>query len=535
LYDLSLNQLFLAQAEKHPAKIALQFGDEGLSYDELDLRASQVARGLLERGIGAGDRVAYLGKNSIAYFELLLGAAKVRAITVPVNWRLAMPEIDFILGNSRAKLLLVEAPFDHPGFEVPRLISEPGSTSEAGLRSEPGLINGSASIGGGGQDTYARWRDAQAAERIDTAVDPLEPVLQLYTSGTTGRPKGVMLTHRSLFGLRTDMQLLPDWWRWSADDVSLIAMPVAHISGTGWALWSWQCGATAIIMRDFSAETLLELMVRHRTNKIMLVPTALQIAARHPRSREIDFGFLRYLYYGGAPLLPSLLNECVTAFRCGFVQMYGMTETSGTVVALAPEDHTVTGSHRLGSVGKALPGVELKIIDAAGCPVDPEVSGEVAIRSISNMAGYFEMPEATANTVDKDGWLRTGDMGYLDADGYLYLQDRVKDMIISGGENIYPTEVESALSDHPAVGEVAVIGVPDDKWGESVKAFIVSAQEPHPSYEELVAWAARRIARFKLPRSIEFVGSLPRNHTGKILRRELRRQCAQAISNGSDA
>jgi acyl-CoA synthetase (AMP-forming)/AMP-acid ligase II len=204
------------------------------------------------------------------------------------------------------------------------------------------------------------------------------------------------------------------------------------------------------------------------------------------------------------------------------------------VVALAPEEHTVTGSHRLGSVGKALPGVELKIIDAAGCPVDPEVSGEVAIRSISNMAGYFEMPEATANTVDKDGWLRTGDMGYLDADGYLYLQDRVKDMIISGGENIYPTEVESALSDHPAVGEVAVIGVPDDKWGESVKAFIVSAQEPHPSYEELVAWAARRIARFKLPRSIEFVGSLPRNHTGKILRRELRRQSAQVISNGSD-
>ena len=511
MHDLSLNRLLLAQVEKRPTKTALQFGDESLSYAELDRRASQVARGLLEQGIEPGDRVAYLGKNSIAYFEFLLGAAKARAITVPISWRLALPEINYVLGNSRAKLLLAEAPFDDIGITAPRLIS------------------------GGEHDSYASWRDARAAARIDPQIDPSEPVLQLYTSGTTGQPKGVMLTHRSLFGLRAQMDRLPEWWRWSADDVSLIAMPVAHISGTGWALWTWQCGATAIILRDFTPETLFELMVQHRTTKIMLVPTALQIAARHPRSCEIDFSFLRYMYYGGAPLLPSLLKECATAFRCGFVQMYGMTETSGTVVALAPEDHALTGGDRLNSVGKPLPGVELKIIDSAGRLLGAGVSGEVAIRSISNMAAYFEMPAATANTLDADGWLRTGDIGYLDDDGYLFLQDRVKDMIISGGENIYPTEVESALSDHPAVEEVAAIGVPDDKWGESVKAFVVPAKGTHPTYEELVAWAARRIARFKLPRSIEFVSSLPRNHTGKILRRELRSRSTQEKLNRSDA
>ena len=510
MHDLSLNQLLLVQVEKHPTKVALQFSNESLSYEELDRRASQVARGLLEQRIQPGDRVAYLGKNSIAYFEFLLGAAKARAVTVPISWRLALPEINHVLANSRAKLLLAEAAFDDAGIHTRRLIS------------------------GGENDSYASWRDAHPAARIDVQIDPREPVLQLYTSGTTGQPKGVMLTHRSIFGLRSRMDLLPAWWRWSSDDVSLIAMPVAHISGTGWALWTWQCGATGIILRDFSPETVIELMVQHRTTKIMLVPTALQMAAQHLRSRQIDLGFLRYMYYGGAPLPPSLLKECATAFRCGFVQMYGMTETSGTVVALAPEDHEASGRNRLNSVGKPLPGVELKILDDGGLSVAPGVSGEIAIRSISNMAGYFEMPEATASTLDETGWLRTGDIGYLDVEGYLFLQDRVKDMIISGGENIYPTEVESALCDHPAVKEVAVIGVPDVKWGESVKAFVVPSAGTHPSYEELAAWAARRIAKFKLPRSIEFVNSLPRNHTGKILRRELRRQSANVISKGSD-
>jgi acyl-CoA synthetase (AMP-forming)/AMP-acid ligase II len=202
--------------------------------------------------------------------------------------------------------------------------------------------------------------------------------------------------------------------------------------------------------------------------------------------------------------------------------MYGMTETSGTIVALAPEDHDPANGARLRSVGKALPGVELKIIDAAGSELPVGSSGEIATRSASNMIGYFEMAQATAETIDASGWLRTGDVGYLDTDGYLFLQDRAKDLIISGGENIYPAEVENAIYGHPAVSEVTVVGVPDEKWGEAVKAVVVLAAGANPDEAGIIAWAAERIARYKLPKSVDFVSALPRNHTGKVLRRELR-------------
>jgi acyl-CoA synthetase (AMP-forming)/AMP-acid ligase II len=253
-----------------------------------------------------------------------------------------------------------------------------------------------------------------------------------------------------------------------------------------------------------------------------MVPTAMQIAVRHPLAKSTDFSFLRYMFYGGAPLPVDLMKECSQVFGCGFVQMYGMTETAGTVVALAPADHDPARGDRLRSVGQALPGVEIKIVGAGGAELARGMTGEIAIRSLANMAGYFELPQATADTLDAEGWLRTGDAGYLDRDGYLFIKDRVKDMIISGGENIYPAEVENAIFGHPSVSEVAVIGVPDEKWGEVVKAFVVPKAGASPSAQELIGWAAERIARYKLPKIVEFVSELPRNHTGKILRRELR-------------
>jgi acyl-CoA synthetase (AMP-forming)/AMP-acid ligase II len=499
---VTLDQLLGRQVAARGAKTALIFEGEARSYADLDRHATQVAHGLNARGVAPGDRVAYLGKNSLAYVEFFLGAMKAGAVTVPVNWRLAEPEVRYILGNARPKLILVEQQFQ-------------AAAANAAPHTE-------LRVTGGSQDTFLEWRDSQKQTPLNQVVDWNEPLLQLYTSGTTGRPKGAVLTHRNLFALRSIPEKLPDWYRWSEEDVSLIAMPVAHISGTGWTIWTLQHGATGILLREFDPHAVFDLIVSHRINKVILVPTAMQIAVRHPSAKTADFSFLRYLFYGAAPLPAELLTECARVFGCGFVQMYGMTETSGTIVALAPEDHEIAMGERLRSVGRALPGVELKIIDAEGQSLPPGVTGEIAIRSPANMAGYFEMPEATVETIDAQGWLRTGDAGYLDEDGYLFLQDRIKDMIISGGENIYPAEVEQALYGHPAVAEVAVIGVPDEKWGEVVKAFVVPVAGATPSAQEIIEWAAKRIAKFKLPKSVELVAALPRNHTGKVLRRELR-------------
>jgi acyl-CoA synthetase (AMP-forming)/AMP-acid ligase II len=498
----TLSRILTRQAQERGTKAALIYEDEIRSYADLERNASRIAHGMVALGVLPGDRVAYLGKNTLAYFEFFLGAAKAGAVTVPVNWRLAEPEIRFILDSARPKLVLVEDPFEG-----------------AAARAAPQI---GRLVTGGRHDTFASWRDAQCDDPLDLRSDWQEPVLQLYTSGTTGRPKGAVLTHRSIFSLRNRPERLPEWYRWSSEDVSLIAMPVAHISGTGWGIWTLQHGATGVILREFDPHTVFDQLVSKRVTKVMMVPTAMQIAVRHPLAKTTDFGFLRYLYYGGSPLPLELMRECAQVFGCGFVQMYGMTETTGTVVALAPEDHDPANGDRLRSVGKALPGVEIRVVDAQGGTLPPGATGEIAIRSEANMAGYFELPDATAQTVDAEGWLRSGDAGYLDADGYLYLKDRVKDMIISGGENIYPAEVENAIYGHPSVSEVAVIGVPDEKWGEVVKAFIVPVPGATPSTPEIIAWAGARIARFKLPKVVEWVAALPRSHTGKLLRRELR-------------
>jgi acyl-CoA synthetase (AMP-forming)/AMP-acid ligase II len=461
-----------------------------------------VAQGLLAAGVAPGDRVCYLGKNTLAYFEYLLGATKLGAVTVPINWRLAPPEVAHVVGNARPKMLLTEEPF---------------AAVVAAAAPELRCL-----VCGGYGDSFAAWRDSQPDIDLQPITDWNQPVLQMYTSGTTGRAKGAVLTHRNLFALRAQQHALPEWYRWSAEDVSLIAMPAAHVSGTGWAIWTLQHGATGIVAREFDPNAVLDQILDHRINKLMLVPTAMQIAVRHPRARGADFSFLKYIYYGGAPLPQALLTECVEVFGCSFVQMYGMTETAGTIVALAPEDHDPERCPRMRSVGRPLEGVEVKIVDSDGAALPAGATGEIVTRSSANMLGYFEMPAATAETLDAEGWLRTGDAGYLDTEGYLYLQDRVKDMIISGGENIYPAEVENAIFGHPAVAEVAVVGVPDEKWGEAVKAVIVPVAGADRNDADVIAWAAARIARYKVPKSIDWVSTLPRNHTGKVLRRVLR-------------
>lgn len=281
-------------------------------------------------------------------------------------------------------------------------------------------------------------------------------------------------------------------------------------------------GVKAVITREFDPLQVLDMIEREGVNKFFMVPAALQFVVRHPRAREIDYSRLRCISYGASPIPLALLQECMDVFKCGFAQMYGLTETTGTVVALPPEDHDPQGAPRMRSAGKALPGVEIEILDAQGNSLPPGEIGEIAIRSPANMKGYWNLPEATAAAMPGNGWFRSGDAGYMDADGYLYVHDRIRDMIISGGENVYPAEVENAIYGHPAVSEVAVIGVPSDKWGEEVRAIVALKPGQDATEAEIIAWARERIAAFKTPKTVEFTDALPRNASGKLLRRTLR-------------
>ncbi len=487
-------------AEARPDAVALSFEGRDTTFADFNRKTNQVANALLAAGLKTGDRVAYVGKNSDLYFELLFGAAKAGVVTAPIGWRLAPPEVAYIVGDSDAKLV----------FVGPELVDQIESVAaELAWRPEVVVME---PVVGDAHRTFEAWRDAQPDTDPRVPIKISDIAIQLYTSGTTGRPKGAMLTHDNLLSMRKLAAENPlAWNQWGPEDVSLVAMPVAHIGGSGWGLVGLLNGAKGVVAREFDPFKVLDYIEHDRISKMFMVPAALQIVVRQPRAREVDYSRLSHILYGAAPIPLDLLRECMEVFGCGFVQQYGMTETTGTVVYLPPEDHALP-----------MPGVELKVIDEAGNSLPPNAVGEVAVRSSANMAGYWKLDEATAKTIDADGWLRTGDAGYLDEDGYLFIHDRVKDMIISGGENIYPAEVESAVYGHPHVAEVAVIGVPDDRWGEAVKAVVALKPGAPRDPESIIAFARTRIAGFKAPKSIDFIDVLPRNPSGKILRRELR-------------
>lgn len=502
----TLGDISRVYARIHPQRRALAFEGRVTTFAELDARASQVAQALIASGLESGDRIAYLGKNSDLYFELLLGAAKTGGVMTPVNWRLSPREAQYIIEDCDARLLFIGPEFlDAVASYVPRKRAH----EVIGLETP---FNGRS---------YRDWRDAQTTQdpHLSTATD--DPVVQLYTSGTTGNPKGVVLTHENFIRIHETPATF-EWNQWSADDASLAAMPCFHIGGTGWAVLGLYNGALNVVVREFDPAKILECIETWSISKVFMVPAALHLLVRHPRARQIDYSRLRYMLYGASPMPRELLRECMEVFGCGFVQFYGMTETTGSVTALGPEDHDPAGNVRMNSAGKPLPGVEIAIFDEAGRRLPPNTIGEVAIRSVTNMKEYWKLPKATSATVSIDKWLRSGDAGYLDEDGYLYIHDRVKDLIISGGENIYPAEVENAIFGHPAVADVAVIGIPSERWGEEVRAIVVAKAGAEKDAESIIDWARERIAAYKVPKSVDFIDALPRNASGKTLRRELR-------------
>jgi long-chain acyl-CoA synthetase len=497
-------------------KTAFLFEGRTTTYAEFDKHTAQVANGLAAEGVGHGSRVAYLGKNSDRYFEILFGAMRIGAVLTPVNWRLAEPEIVYITNDADAEVLFVD---EQCVGLVARIAPQLPAVRKIVV------MEGAAGQG----EVYESWRDRQPASDRKATISPGDVAVQLYTSGTTGRPKGVQITHHNFYALSEHAAKNPDgypadmdWNAWDEDDVSLVAMPIFHISGTGWGIIGVYTGAFTIVLREFENAAVIGTIRDFKVSKTVLVPTTIQMILDYPGVCAADFASMSHFLYGASPIPLDLLERAVKVFGCGFVQLYGMTETCGAVTYLPDDDHR-PGNPRMRSAGKAVPGAEIRIMHPEHSTVlGPNTVGEICIRSPTTMRGYWKQDAETKRTITEGGWVRTGDAGMMDEDGYVFISDRVKDMIVSGGENVYPAEVENAIYGHPDVAEVAVIGVPDAKWGEAVKAVVVLKPGAAPDAASVLEFTRQRIAGYKLPKSVDFVEALPRNATGKVLKRDLR-------------
>jgi fatty-acyl-CoA synthase len=496
-------------ANHNPDEVAFIFEDKETSYKEFNIKTEKVANGLVEIGVAEQERVAFMDKNSDLFYEVVLGCTKANAVVVGINWRLAPPEVAYILNDSGAKILFVGEEF----FELADKILELSTSVEKVI-----CLSGSRD----GWPSYESWREKQDDEICKRQPTLDDVAIQMYTSGTTGNPKGVQLTHGNFHSSRNrEPQEGMEFGEWSDEDASLVAMPSFHIGGAGWGIQGLYACAKNVVLKEFLPEDVLDVIGKYKISKIFMVPAAMKMVLDHPNSRKTDYSHIKYILYGASPIPLDLLKEAMEVFECGFVQLYGMTETCGSVTYLPPEDHSIEGNERMKSAGKAYPHCEISILDGESKEVPLGDVGEIAVRSTSNMLGYWNLPEETNKTL-RDGWLRTGDAGYMDSDGYVYVHDRVKDMIVSGGENVYPAEVESAIFGHEKISDVAVIGIPDERWGEAVKAVVVLKPGKSLTEEEIINFAKERIAGFKSPKSVDFISELPRNPSGKILKKELR-------------
>jgi long-chain acyl-CoA synthetase len=500
--DLRVADVVRRHAAERGDVVAIRHGARSLTYRGLDERSNRLAQALVAAGVGAGSRVAYLDRTAPEVIELMFAVSKIGAVIVPLNWRLAVPELTRIVSDAGAPLLIAGSAF-----------ATTASALAQGVKATPRVID----VG----PAYEAWI---------AAADPVDPggrgasgdtVVQMYTSGTTGAPKGVLTTHRNLAAAAETSPL----WAFDEDTISLTPLPMFHIGGIGWAFLGLWNGATTVLVSEFVPEAVLDLVEHERVTNAVFVPTMLQMLTAVPGAAQRDYSALRSIAYGASPITTPALKAALRTFRCPLFGIYGLTETTGAAVQLDADDHDPDGPRErlLRSVGRPYPWVEVRIVDpATGAACRAHDVGEVWLRAPNVMAGYFNRPEETAAAITEDGWLRTGDGGYLDDEGYLFLTDRIKDMIVSGGENVYPIEVEEALAQHPAVEQVAVIGVPHERLGETVKALVVLRTGQTTDADELVAFARARLAGYKLPRSLEFVEELPRTPSGKVLKRELR-------------
>jgi acyl-CoA synthetase (AMP-forming)/AMP-acid ligase II len=484
---------------------AVRCGDRWWTWAGFLDRVRRNAAGQLAAGLRPGDRVAYLDKNDPACLETTLACALAGTANAVVNFRLAPEEVAYVINDAKARVVFV-------GTELLPVLRE--------IRDRLTTVARIVVVGGE-QDEYEDWLGSFEPYEGGRERDPEACFLQLYTSGTTGFPKGAMLTNRGLAAHARSVAGTTDVGR---DSVAMVAMPLFHVGGSSWGLLALYHGARIVVVRDIEPVALLDELVAQKVTHTFFVPAVFGFLLRVPDVAERDYGHVRAFVYGASPMPLPLLRRSLAAFPTEFHQVYGMTEAAGAVTTLGAAEHRDPArEHLLTSAGKPVPGVELVIADpVTGEPLPRGELGEVWVRTEQVMSGYWDRPEATEAALTGDGWLRTGDAGYVDPEGYLFVADRIKDMIISGGENVYPAEVERVLAEHPSVGEVAVVGVPDETWGEVGEAVVVPAPGATVDADALLAYAREHLAAFKCPRSVRVVDTLPRNATGKVLKRELR-------------
>lgn len=512
----TVGDLLPRQCATRSESVATIFRGRITSYSQLDEHANQVAHGLIASSIRAGDRIAYIGKNSDFAFELLFGAAKGNVVLVPLSWRLAAPEIAAILRDADINMLFV-------GEGAAELVASMESLP-------PGNVIG-MDIAPTAWLDFASWRDRYPIHDPCVATAPDDTALQLYTSGTTGLPKGVELSHANLMALLHHYESA-DVVRLSGDEVGLVCMPFSHIAGCGVGLLCLAQGARTIILAEVTIPGIVEAFERHQPSFAMFVPAVILMVVQYAEANSLRWARLQRLVYGASPIAEDLVLRAMKVFPCaGFHQVYGATEGTAVATFSTPDAHEPTRG-KLRSCGKPYPGIGLRVVDAFGNVVPAGEVGEIVLKGPFVMKGYWKNPEATRAAFFDDGWLRSGDAGYFDEDGFLYIYDRVKDMIVTGAENVYPAEVENALFGHPAIADVAVIGVPDPRWGEAVKAIVVLSPGAAADPLEIISYARTRIAGFKLPKSVDFVDALPRTASGKVMRRELRAPYWQGRSRG---
>lgn len=505
-----------ASACPERAAIIMPEAGTSLSYSELDRQVGRAVVLLREMGCKPGDRIAYLGKNHALFYVLLFAAIRGGFVIAPLNWRCAALEISYFLDDSNATLLFCDP-----------ALSALAEEAMADLSSPPELL--STSIADGDRSAFIDHLTQQGEVYEGEGKPGDSACLLLYTSGTSGRPKGALCTHKALSISRQaefDLETFPTW----SEGTMVSAMPHFHIGGIAWMLIGLIRHSTCILTIDPSGPNLTRLLRKHKAYTTFAVPTIVRSIVEEVKNSGESISSLDLIFYGAAPIGDSLLRECIDVLGCRFGQFYGMTEVTGSATFLPPEAHDTSRPELMQSVGQPFPGVVLDIRDDKGNSLPTGTPGEIWVKTPTLMAEYWNKPEETAKAVT-DGWYRSGDGGYLNDEGYLFLTDRIKDIIVSGGENIYPAEVEEVVRQHPAVLDTAVVAKPDERWGEAVIAVVERSPGEDIDPDTLIAFTRSHIAGFKCPKEIVFVDSLPRTASGKVQRNKAREIALKKLSS----